>query len=231
MTEICNFIEFWNSWQPFRGGRWVFRGVSDASFSLIPKVGRHEQWARYERRMLDQFGREGASLDEGQFTDMWEQLAIAQHHGLPTRLLDWTENPLVAAFFACSEHIDRDGAFFVASIHERADVTQGSPFSIERVARYRPRHVSRRIQAQRGLFTVHPDPTKVFDSSPRNNIDVRKFIISAKAKEQMLWDLSRVHVNRATLFPDLAGLAANISWAFAEYDPKKAGEDSSERGA
>jgi hypothetical protein len=82
--------------QYYRNGHWVFRGVSRESWALHPKVGRLDFDLRTETRVFDHFRREAVSYVENFPTSEWEILALAQHHGLPTRLMDWTENPLVA---------------------------------------------------------------------------------------------------------------------------------------
>lgn len=226
MHTVTDFHDLWDAVQPFRGGRWIYRGVADAEFALVPKLGRLPAFHQHERRILDHFVREAAAYEEGKAgSNVWEQLAVAQHYGLPTRLLDWTENPLVAAFFACSQYADRDGALYCASITRRIDTASESPFSLEAVGRYRPRHTSRRIGAQRGLFTVHCNPTQPLEDEGSSGLQVHKVLITAEAKAQLIWDLSRVNVNHASLFPDLAGLATNIAWTYATYDPSKAPDE------
>ena len=83
--------------------RWVFRGLSDISFGLRPSVGRTASFDPVqERNLFELFKRrlpEFRSIEGLQDLDI---LAIAQHHGAPTRLLDWTSNPLIAAYFAVS---------------------------------------------------------------------------------------------------------------------------------
>src|SRR5690349_9875868 len=96
----------------YQKGGWVFRGVENAQYTLTPKIGRPE-WRHLgfssevrdfqvgeERAILEEFKRQARPYVGYQITFDIEWLALAQHHGLPTRLLDWTESPLIAAFFA-----------------------------------------------------------------------------------------------------------------------------------
>ncbi len=81
--------------------RWVFRGLGDDRFKLIPSVGRRPNYEpAQERAVLELFKRRMPEfMPDGDLSEL-DRLAIAQHHGIPTRLLDWTTNPLVAAYFA-----------------------------------------------------------------------------------------------------------------------------------
>jgi hypothetical protein len=141
--------------------------------------------------------------------DDWEWLALAQHHGLATRLLDWSYNPLVAAFFAVEDDIESDGAIYVAS-NLTAAGGRGDPFSVRGVVRYTPSHLTPRIFAQKGTFTVHPHP---FD--PYAAPQVTKVLIPHGVRFRLRDDLYRYGISRGSLFPGLDGLAAEIRWRYA----------------
>lgn len=150
----------------------------------------------------------------------WELLAVAQHHGLPTRLLDWTENPLVAAYFAATTGDEVDGAIYALNTVSVVD-SEISPFDFPRVAKYRPNHVTNRITAQRGQFTIHSEPAKPLKvgDSTHGAYKVHKITLAASAKKRIRWDLSRLNVNARSLFPDIDGLTKFFCWAYSEIDP------------
>lgn len=92
-----------------------FRGQPNAAFDLNPGVFRSLDFERSERQMLDEFKHSALSRSDVHPEDYWDWLVLAQHHGLPTRLLDWSENPLQALFFAVSgvSSADVDAKLFV----------------------------------------------------------------------------------------------------------------------
>ena len=101
----------------FELGRYIFRGHGSAKWKLIPTFDRWFKGPRrdalkIEEELFNHFKREckgQEDLPKDVFDDKYMMMGIAQHHGLPTRLLDWTDSPYIAAFFAFSELLPHKG--------------------------------------------------------------------------------------------------------------------------
>jgi hypothetical protein len=218
---IQTFNEFRDIVHRYRSSAWVFRGVSNAEYELIPKIGRPPLSGQREQAIFKAFTRGAVAFTQLPASRM-ERLALAQHFGLPTRLLDWSENPLVAAYFACGGDLNADGAVYVLRAERLIDESKDAvdPFSVTEVARYYPSHVTPRITVQRGLFTVHPNPVLALDASSNDgSFKLHRILIPSAFKRKLRYDLSRFHVHRVSLFPDLEGLAGHIAWTYSNHDP------------
>ena len=99
---------------------YVYRGLNDPEFDLTTSLSRQGSTS-LERHLLRNFKKYSELRDPP--ASEWNWLALAQHHGLPTRLLDWTYSPLVALHFATAEHnkFDRDSVIWALDYHAARD--------------------------------------------------------------------------------------------------------------
>ncbi len=199
-------------------GQWVFRGHADIRHKLIPSVGRGGHTSRstqkYEKSLFQSFKREAGSYLDPLPINEWEWLSAAQHHGLPTRLLDWSHNPLAALYFVVRDAPGLDGELFALNAPLKApeDYVGRSPFEIDRALKYYPNIVSPRIRAQEGLFVICPNPETPLDSALRSDWSLEHLLIPAKSKCRLRYELFRLGVHESSLFPAIDGLCARIKW-------------------
>ena len=116
------FYESWNtSLERFRSP-FVFRGVSDKNHTLATSLMRlGGNYPQLERHLLRNF-RKYAHREVVEKDSVWHWLSRAAHHGLPTRLLDWTYSPLVALHFVTADisKMHLDGAVWTVNYIEAA---------------------------------------------------------------------------------------------------------------
>ena len=217
--EIDSFADFHRVFGRYRrDNRWVFRGQADASWGVVPKAGRKPYSASKDLTNLEAWKRRASEFVAVKPSNEWEWMALAQHHGLPTRLLDWTYNPLVAAFFSCLEEPTADAAIYCLLPYWTLIPEKAKPSKLTTVMLFKPHVTAARIARQSGLFTVHPDPTVELPASLCEEDKYERHIISARYKREMLFELNFYGINRLTIMSDLDGLSAHMRWAQEHRD-------------
>ncbi len=214
--------------------RWVYRGLGDSRFKLIAGAGRVPQYNPvHEKTLLEIFERRASEFVGTDTHSDWDLLALAQHHGLPTRLLDWTTNPLVAAYFAvCAEpemadpasvngrkNADRVPARVVAWRVSAKDVIDPKqdpdPFTRPSVGFLMPRSLTTRITAQNSLFSVHPAPNEpwVPPLAEANKQDI--FDIPGPLRRYFRRRLFYLGIDDQRIKGGLDGLCGRLKWQYA----------------
>ena len=202
-----------------KSSRYKFRGQSDKDWTLKPKAGRPPFNNRDDKELFNQWQRRAIAYLKRENYNEWELLAIAQHTSVPTRLLDWTHNPLTAVFFACIENFEKDGAFYSYKPESFIDTKSSKLYGLSdgKVKFFQPTASSERIMNQFGYFSVHTKPTVELNTTTENGT-LEKIIIPKTLKKDVIFALNQFGVNNLTIFPDLDGLSRHLTWFYTNYE-------------
>ena len=211
-SEISSFPEFHKIVESHFKGHFVYRGEPATNLALRSKIGRamhanNRNGPRVEMGVFREFKRRALPLLEVRPSDDWEWLSIAQHHGLPTRLLDWTQNPLVALYFAICAGGYQDAVLYALDLEKVPDAnTAIPPFDIAEVSLVLPMHATRRVVAQSAVFTIHPRPAEVFQHP-----ELQRHVVKKDCTIHIEGILDAYGIHRSSLFPGLDSIAEHLT--------------------
>jgi hypothetical protein len=178
-----------------------------------------------EQNMLSEFKRLTVPLLKDPPRSEFEWLFLAQHYGLPTRLLDWSSNPLVALFFATERNDDKDGSIYylkhavtdqydlfdykTANYAKEDSTKPASIFAIQpRQGEFifvRPRYTDERYINQKSVFSCPKDPF-----NPPSIPDLNTITVRGLWKPEIRHRLRMLGISTSFIYPGLAGIAAEI---------------------
>lgn len=211
-------------------------GARSQAWKLLPGLLRQVN-KMSEASLLARFKQSAALLTVAKPANSFDWVFLMQHYGVPTRLLDWSENPLVALYFAVSEvEHENDAAIWMlrpnklntnAHINDKDEPDYIPSFDDEEVQGYSTERVridkrmqlfpiatiatrnNPRIQAQLGTFTIHHnEPIPIEEVG--DGSQCKKIIVPHKDKEKVREELSLLGMNRLSLFPEIASISETL---------------------
>lgn len=200
-----------------------FRGQSSVEYKLIPSIGRmfkdgkEKVLLQFEKEIFEDFKRKFSHYTDSRPRNDVEFLYLAQHYGLPTRLLDWTYNPLIALYFACCSNFDKDGVVFHCLPFSRAvlDEEKQDIFSFHKETILKPNLTNVRYKNQNGLFILYSKPWQE-NTSYINH----RYIIPSTSKKEIISKLMKIGITKSFVIPSLDSLCKDIVYLYGlRYSP------------
>ena len=237
--NISDLISKLEAHRNFGTNKVWFRGHADSSWTMQPSIARGRTNPIVDEfQYYKSFKQEAARVITTLPNDEWGWMFLMQHYGIPTRLLDFTENPLIALYFAVAEHPDKEGSLIVLEpitwnkeqgrpglsdsdlpacgideemegyLMSNAVKSVGGSGSNPPLAAIGARN-SQRIFAQEGTFVVtHLDLDMDINSTICKS--AWRYTISAADKETIKGHLATLSISEYTVFPELKTLAKKI---------------------
>lgn len=221
----------------YTGSLW-YRGQAEKEWSLKPGYLRLSS-PTSESTLLKRFKQSAVMLLEKDPKDSFDWLFLMQHHGVPTRLLDWTESPLIALYFALSNYQNHPGKDAIVwslrpcELNKNANIVDSNEeffipsFEDEELKNYKVETLASntrvkslpvasiatrnnsRLQAQLGVFTIHHLDHRGIEEIGDQS-HVIKYIIPNEKRQIIYKQLGLLGFSKFTMFPELSSIGENI---------------------
>ncbi|KJZ14920.1 hypothetical protein TW85_07490 [Marinomonas sp. S3726] len=233
--KVTSIIKFLQAIQDNHSDQ-VYRGQACENWSLIPSIARVKHidlptqytngWRGLESDLMSRFKKHAVRFLNKESSSEIDWMIQAQHHGVPTRLLDWSTNPLKALYFAIENlnHDDSDGVVFVFFPPTWRVSSKDVETNEKSLIAFRPYFINERVASQDGCFTLFPFPTdeekdsieamKNGFTSQNEVVSMQKIIIDKDSKDKLRSELKNLGITDVAIFPDLDGVAKSIRREF-----------------
>ncbi len=238
ISTIDELLQFVSGLKEKHSLRLWYRGMEDALMPLIPSIQRTKRRIEVERFITNDFYMKAKQImnnpPEKKNYAAW--VSIMQHYGLPTRMLDWSQSPLIASFFACEtykEHPELDAAVWVI-IPDEFNETQGFgkciyPIDAEttqemllpafkhnhhnhelddRILAVASTENNLRMYSQQSNFTVHNSLKRLEDICDENTL--YKIVIPNDKKKYFIDSLRVFGITEGSIYPDLDHISRDL---------------------
>ncbi len=250
------YFKTWESFKKFANSfseNWIFRGQSNSSWELETSLERSGFATKYENieiSFLNDFkrGAENFLSSKNIPTNLIEWLALMQHHGAPTRLLDFSKSIFIASYFAfkslesnadnvaiwaidintiTNKVKDHLWSHFETDFQKKFGVFTYEIFEkifysnfYECILPLEPFKMNKRYYLQQSIFLSSGNSTLSFmeqleflDNLQQDSII--KMILPNKLNKEVLFDLNKMNINEASIFPDLDGYAKSLKMRYS----------------
>jgi hypothetical protein len=201
----------------------LYRGQSEAK-PLLPRLFRSPNEASrvkaVERTLLKNFKNDSPFLLPSKPGNDWDWLSLGQHFKLPTRLLDWSANPLTGLFFAVESSNPKSPTVYIyhctkSQIVSQEDRKKSSPFDIDKTRIFQPSWHSIRVAMQAGWHTVHHIYRKMDAFRPLQDMKfhgerITEISIDPRRASHLRAELAEMGIRHGTIYGDLQSVSTAI---------------------
>ena len=229
IKSLCDFIKVINNLCSENDKSFIFRGQTNKYLPLIPTLYRNKSYISNEQNIIQDFSLKAEAFfdREIELFDKIDKLTLMQHYGVPTRLLDFTESPLIALFFALekisTESFNTAPCVYCINLKAFSYNKNGNLLSSKHVESLEPQKIfkyntgtcaffsklkNKRLTAQKGVFVLFNE-NKPLELLVDSNY-ITKIEIDREYIDQIKTELNNIGITHSVIYPDFYGLSEEI---------------------